>query len=117
MTTKFDSFDSSPLGAFVQSPLGARNRTVPPAEFYVFVVWGSMKGYFPEFVPPGAFEEDVNNWTVQSNQRPADRFVAAWFDTGFFGEPPPIPNLVHKVLSFPPPIGLVFDAILDLLPP
>lgn len=25
MTTKFNSFDASPLGAFVQSPLGARN--------------------------------------------------------------------------------------------
>jgi len=29
MTTKFDSFDSSELGTFVESPLGVRNRLMP----------------------------------------------------------------------------------------
>lgn len=38
MATTFDSFDASVLGAFVESPLGARNRGPAPVDLFDFAV-------------------------------------------------------------------------------
>lgn len=115
MTTKFNSFDTSPLSGFVQSPLGARNRTRPRSEFFVFVVWGSEKAYGPP-TPPGSYDVDVENWTEQSNLRPVDSFAAGFFREGFILDWPFIPNVTNLVLGVGPTLEVMLQSVLDLIP-
>lgn len=56
MTTKFNSFDASPLGAFVESPLGARNRLRPAMGHQnVLVILWLVRD--PAYVEPGGTGE------------------------------------------------------------
>jgi len=62
MTTQFDSFDQSPLGAFVESPLGARNRSFA-GFFAIATVYGNIGVY-----------------STQKNKGVLDYYPPAWVE-------------------------------------
>ncbi len=80
MTTKFKSFDASPLVAFVQSPLGARNRPRRGPPIIVVVVWldESTAYNLPAF--PDQWNFDSRQWDELTNTVDRSKFVAAVFD-------------------------------------
>lgn len=63
MTTKFGSFDASPLGALVESPLGARNRSIEEAIQSVLIMVWSGKDTFYDGPQGGAnYLSDIAAW-------------------------------------------------------
>lgn len=100
MTTKFNSFDQSPLGAFVESPLGARNRPgVPSAKHVLVMLWIVRDPAYITGIPhPAAYEADRVAW----NAFVADRV-------------PPSSSLSMDIIHFPKSIHSEDHS--DLIPP
>lgn len=82
MTTKFNSFDASPLGAFVESPLGARNRPRPPGDLIdliVLIVWidEADVNYYQN---PDQYFAHKAQWEAALQARDGDRVLAfLWY--------------------------------------
>lgn len=66
MTTKFNSFDQSSLGAFVESPLGARNRPGAPSEKHVLIMLWIVRdpAYVGSQPQPAVYEADRVAWNT-----------------------------------------------------
>ncbi len=64
MTSKFDSFDESNAGAFVESPAGARNVVTPGEEVvYIYFAHKTMTGYVStQGDPLATYDGDLDAW-------------------------------------------------------
>lgn len=69
MTSKFDSFNESSAGAFVESPAGARNTRAGEEVVYIYFAHKTMSGYvLPQFNPLVTFDADLALWLQWRNE-------------------------------------------------
>lgn len=134
MTTKFNSFDQSPLGAFVESPLGARNRR--SRNIIVLVVWldeSSTLATHPPFngynnpVTSAPWYRDVDEWNALVSDLDQSGFVAAVFDAPTAPDDFQEDRIIPRNAEIPPGVelvdvvrvpsgGAILDTFLDLVP-
>ncbi len=83
MTTKFDSFDASPLGAFTESPLGARNAPrLAGTSLTVLIVWiDEAKEIYAD--NPDQYFAHKAEWETALGTRDGDRVLALLWDAPF----------------------------------
>jgi hypothetical protein len=83
VTTKFNSFDASPLAAFVQSPLGARNRVrrvrLPRRSFVMVISWLDESSRYAS-LSGNPWHADLEAWEEVITRRDSERFRAIVFD-------------------------------------
>ena len=129
MTTKFGSFDASPLEGFVESPLGARNAPAihrRPDEFSVIIAWLDESTIYRRGLPR-FWSGDIAAWEEAISVRDPTMFVAAVFDAptdrpqpGDVIIPPnaTFPRLVTLVdIARTPSTATIVDEVLRLIPP
>ncbi len=125
MTTKFKSFDASPLRAFVQSPLGARNK--PERGIVIVVAWmlSNKSGRIYTAPLPGQpviWPFDLAGWLRAVSERDPAKFRAILFHkesgVGLIPGGATFPPHVHKVpVPEQPTTGEIVSEILALAPP
>ena len=120
MTTQFKSFDRSPLGAFVKSPLGARNRPsiLPTGNLHLAVIFideaqgiiGETEGYLGPFdgfphLPSERWFADVARWEAARATHAEDSVGVAALVLQFPATFDPVPTWPRIWPRGTPPLG------------